>query len=100
MEVTMLRDYITEIKEKIKKINVCLDDNQDPVPWKWRGTEAELDKIVYEDYEGLIDVSYEREISAAVVSHEIVQRLVEDKKGLMDLIEAAKVLKEIKAHYV
>jgi hypothetical protein len=96
----MLRDYIFEIKDKIKKINVCLNDNQDPVPWKWRGTDAELDKIVYEDYEGLIDVSYEREISAAVVSHEIVQRIVEDKKGLMDLKNAAEIVKEIKAHYL
>jgi hypothetical protein len=95
----MLRDYIFEIKDEIKKINVCLNENQDPVPWKWRGTEAELDKIVYEDYEGLIDYSYEKQISVAVVSHEIVQRLVEDKKGLDDLKNAAVIVKEIKAHY-
>ena len=95
----MLRDYIFEIKDTIKKINVCLDDNQDPVPWKWRGTETELDKIVYEDYEGLIDFAYEKQISVADISHEIVQRIVEAKKGLMDLQDAAKVLKEIKAHY-
>lgn len=95
----MLRDYIFEIKDEIKKINVCLNENQDPVPWKWRGTEAELDKIVYEDYEGLIDYSYEKQISVAVVSHEIVQRLVEDKKGLDDLKDAAEIVKEIKAHY-
>jgi hypothetical protein len=95
----MLRDYLFEIKDEIKKINVCLNENQDPVPWKWRGTEAELDKIVYEDYEGLIDYSYEKQISVAVVSHEIVQRLVEDKKGLEDLKDAAEIVKEIKAHY-
>ena len=95
----MLRDYIFEIKDNIKKINVCLNEFQDPVPWKWRGTEAELDKIVYEDYEGLINYSYEHQISVEDVSHEIVQRLVENMKGLMDLEEAAKVLKEIKAHY-
>ena len=95
----MLRDYIFEIKDEIKKINVCLNENQDPVPWKWRGTEAELDKIVYEDYEGLIDYSYEKQISVAVVSHEIVQRLVEDKKGLDDLKDAAEIVKEIKAQY-
>ena len=95
----MLRDYIFEIKDEIKKINVCLNENQDPVPWKWRGTEAELDKIVYEDYEGLIDYSYEKQISVAVVSHEIVQRLVEDKKGMDDLKDAAEIVKEIKAHY-
>lgn len=99
MEVSMLRDYIFEIKDNIKKINVCLNDYQDPVPWKWHGTEAELDKIVYEDYEGLIDFAYEKQISVADISHEIVQRIVEDKKGLMDLEDAAKVLKEIKAHY-
>lgn len=96
----MLRDYIFEIKDNIKKINVCLDDNQDPCPWKWRGTDAELDKIVFEDYEGLIDFAYEKQISAAEISHEIVQRLVEDKKGLMDLKDAAEIVKEIKAHYV
>ena len=95
----MLRDYIFEIKDEIKKINVCLNENQDPGPWKWRGTEAELDKIVYEDYEGLIDYSYEKQISVAVVSHEIVQRLVEDKKGMDDLKDAAEIVKEIKAHY-
>ncbi len=95
----MLRDYIFEIKDKIKKINVCLNDDQDPVPWKWRGTDAELDKIVYEDYEGLIDFAYEKQISVAEISHEIVQRLVEDKKGLMDLQDATEILKEIKAHY-
>ena len=96
----MLRDYIFEIKDKIKKINVCLNDNQDPVPWKWRGTEAELDKIVYEDYEGLIDFAYEKQISVVSISHEIVQRLVEDKKGLEDLKDAAEIVKEIKAHYL
>lgn len=96
----MLRDYIFEIKNKIKKINVCLDDNQDPVPWKWSGTDAELDKIVYEDYEGLIDFAYEKQISVAEISHEIVQRLVEDKKGLMDLQDAAKIVEEIKTHYL
>lgn len=95
----MLRDYIFEIKDKIKKINVCLNENQDPVLWKWRGTEAELDKIVYEDYEGLIDYSYEKQISVAVISHEIVQRIVEDKKGLDDLKDAAEIVEEIKAHY-
>ena len=95
----MLRDYIFEIKDKIKKINVCLNDDQDPVPWKWRGTDAELDKIVYEDYEGLIDFAYEKQIGVAEISHEIVQRLVEDKKGLMDLQDAAKIVEEIKAHY-
>jgi len=96
----MLRDYIFEIKDEIKKINVCLNDNQDPVPWKWRGTEAELDKIVYEDYEGLIDFAYEKQISVVSISHEIVQRLVEDKKGLEDLKDAAEIVKEIKAHYL
>ena len=96
----MLRDYIFEIKDEIKKINVCLNDNQDPVPWKWRGTEAELDKIVYEDYEGLIDFAYEKQISVVSISHEIVQRLVEDKKGLEDLNDAAEIVKEIKAHYL
>lgn len=96
----MLRDYIFEIKDKIKKINVCLNENQDPVPWKWRGTEAELDKIVYEDYEGLIDFAYEKQISVASISHEIVQRLVEDEKGLMDLKDAAEIVKEIKANYL
>lgn len=95
----MLRDYIFEIKDKIKKINVCLNENQDPVPWKWRGTEAELDKIVYENYEGLIDFAYEKQISVAVISHEIVQRIVGDKKGLDDLKDAAEIVKEIKAHY-
>ena len=95
----MLRDYIFEIKDKIKNINCCLDDNRDPVFWKWCGTEAELDKIVYEDYEGLIDYAYEKQISVAEISHEIVQRLVEDKKGLMDLKDAAKIVEEIKAHY-
>lgn len=96
----MLRDYIFEIKDNIKKINVCFDDNQDPCPWAWRGTDAELDKIVYEDYEGLIDFAYEKQISSAAISHEIVQRIVEDKKGLMDLKDAAKIVKEIKAHYL
>lgn len=96
----MLIDYINEIKNKIKKINVCLDDNQDPVPWKWRGTDKELDKIVFEDYEGLIDFAYEKNLSVAEISHEIVQRLVEDKKGLMDLKDAAEIVKEIKAHYL
>jgi len=96
----MLRDYIFEIKDEIKKINVCLNDNQDPVPWKWRGTEAELDKIVYEDYEGLIDFAYEKQISVVSISHEIVQRIVEDKKGLEDLKDAAEIVKEIKAHYL
>ena len=96
----MLRDYIFEIKDNIKKINVCLDDNQDPCPWKWRGTDAELDKIVFEDYEGLIDFAYEKEISAAEISHEIVQRLVEDRKGSKDLKKAAHILNEIKAHYL
>lgn len=96
----MLRDYIFEIKDNIKKINVCLDDNQDPCPWAWRGTDAELDKIVYDYYEGLIDFAYEKQISAAEISHEIVQRLVEDKKGLMDLKDAAEIVKEIKAHYL
>ena len=100
MEVTMLIDYINEIKNKIKKINVCLNDNQDPVPWKWRGTDKELDKIVFEDYEGLIDFAYEKQLSVAEISHEIVQRLVEDKKGLMDLKDAAEIVKEIKAHYL
>ena len=95
----MLRDYIFEIKDKIKKINVCLNDDQDPVPWKWLGTDAELDKIVYEDYEGLIDFAYEKQLSVAEISHEIVQRLVEDKKGLMDLKDAAEIVEEIKAHY-
>ena len=95
----MLRDYIFEIKDKIKKINCCLNDDQDPVPWKWRGTEAELDKIVYENYEGLIDFAYEKQISVAVISHEIVQRIVGDKKGLDDLKDAAEIVKEIKAHY-
>lgn len=95
----MLRDYIFEIKDTIKKINVCLNENQDPVPWKWRGTEAELDKIVYENYEGLIDFAYEKQISVAVISHEIVQRIVGDKKGLDDLKDAAEIVKEIKAHY-
>lgn len=96
----MLIDYINEIKNKIKKINVCLNDNQDPVPWKWRGTDKELDKIVFEDYEGLIDFAYEKQLSVAEISHEIVQRLVEDKKGLMDLKDAAEIVKEIKAHYL
>lgn len=96
----MLRDYIFEIKDEIKKINVCLNENQDPVPWKWRGTEAELDKIVYEDYEGLIDFAYEKQISVEEISHEIVQRIVEDKKGLEDLKKAAEIVKEIKAHYL
>lgn len=96
----MLRDYIFEIKDEIKKINVYFNDTQDPVPWKWRGTEAELDKIVYEDYEGLIDFAYEKQISAASISHEIVQRIVEDKKGLEDLKDAAEIVKEIKAHYL
>ena len=96
----MLRDYIFEIKDNIKKINVCLDDNQDPCPWKWRGTDAELDKIVYDYYEGLIEYAYEKQISAAEISHEIVQRIVEDKKGLMDLKDAAEIVKEIKANYV
>ena len=96
----MLRDYIFEIKDEIKKINVCLNENQDQVPWKWRGTEAELDKIVYEDYEGLIDFAYEKQISAEEISHEIVQRIVEDKKGLEDLKDAAEIIKEIKAHYL
>ena len=96
----MLRDYIFEIKDKIKKINVCLNDDQDPGPWKWRGTDAELDKIVYEDYEGLIDFAYEKQISVDEISHEIVQRLVEDKKGLMDLQDAAEIVEEIKAHYL
>lgn len=96
----MLRDYIFEIKDEIKKINVYFNDNQDPVPWKWRGTEAELDKIVYEDYEGLIDFAYEKQISAASISHEIVQRIVEDKKGLEDLKDAAEIVKEIKAHHL
>ena len=96
----MLRDYIFEIKDKIKKINVCLNENQDPVPWKWRGTEAELDKIVYEDYEGLIDFAYEKQISVEEIAHEIVQRIVEDEKGLMDLKDAAEIVKEIKAHYL
>ncbi len=95
----MLRDYIFEIKDKIKKINVCLNENQDPVPWKWRGTEAELDKIVYDDYEGLIDFAYEKQLSVEVISHEIVQRLVEDKKGLDDLKDAAEIVEEIKSHY-
>ena len=95
----MLRDYIFEIKDTIKKINVCLNENQDPVSWKWRGTEAELDKIVYENYEGLIDFAYEKQISVAVISHEIVQRIVGDKKGLDDLKDAAEIVKEIKAHY-
>jgi hypothetical protein len=88
------------MSNQIKKINVCLNENQDPVPWKWRGTEAELDKIVYEDYEGLIDFAYEKQISAASISHEIVQRIVEDKRGLMDLKDAAEIVKEIKAHYL
>lgn len=96
----MLRDYIFEIKDEIKKINVYFNDNQDPVPWKWRGTEAELDKIVYEDYEGLIDFAYEKQISVVSISHEIVQRIVEDKRGLMDLKDAAEIVKEIKAHYL
>ncbi len=96
----MLIDYINEIKDNIKKINCCLNDNQDPCPWKWRGTDAELDKIVFEDYEGLIDFAYEKQISSAEISHEIVQRLVEDKKGLMDLKKAAEIVKEIKAHYL
>lgn len=96
----MLRDYIFEIKDKIKKINVCLNENQDPVPWKWRGTDAELDKIVYEDYEGLIDFAYEKQLSVEEVSHEIVQRIVENEWGLMDLEEAAEIVKEIKAHYL
>ena len=72
----MLRDYIFEIKDNIKKINVCLDDNQDPCPWKWRGTDAELDKIVFEDYEGLIDFAYEKQISVSDISHEIVLHLL------------------------
>ena len=96
----MLIDYINEIKNKIKKINVCLNDNQDPVPWKWRGTDKELDKIVFEDYEGLIDFAYEKQLSVAEISHEIVQRLVEDQKGVMDLKDAAEIVKEIKAHYL
>ena len=96
----MLRDYIFEIKDKIKKINVCLNDNQDPVPWKWTGTDSELDKIVYEDYEGLIDFAYEKQISVESISHEIVQRIVEDKRGLDDLKDAAEIVKEIKAHYL
>lgn len=96
----MLRDYIFEIKDEIKKINVCFNENQDPVPWKWRGTEAELDKIVYEDYEGLIDFAYEKQISVESISNEIVQRIVEDKKGLDDLKDAAEIVKEIKAHYL
>lgn len=96
----MLRDYIFEIKDKINEINFCLDSNQDPVPWKWRGTDAELDKIVYEDYEGLIDFAYEKQISVEEISHEIVQRIVEDKKGLNDLKAAAEIVKEIKAHYL
>lgn len=96
----MLRDYIFEIKDNIKKINVYFNDDQDPVPWAWRGTDAELDKIVYEDYEGLIDFAYEKQLSVAEISHEIVQRLVEDKKGLLDLQNAAEIVEEIKAHYL
>lgn len=82
----MLRDYIFEIQDQIKKNY-------------WTGTQAELDKIVYEDYEGLIDFAYEKQISVEEISHEIVQRFVEDKKGLMDLQDAAEILKEIKVHY-
>lgn len=90
------------MKSKIKsrKSTVVLNDDQDPVPWKWLGTNAELDKIVYEDYEGLIDFAYEKQISVEEISHEIVQRLVEDKKGLLDLQNAAEIVKEIKAHYL
>lgn len=82
----MLRDYIFEIQDQMKKSY-------------WTGTQAELDKIVYEDYAGLIDVAYERDISVNEVALNILHRINEGKIGIIELNNAAEILKEIKAHY-
>ena len=98
----MLNDYILEVQDAIKGIKAScpLHTNGWPVPWKWRGTQEELERLTREDYEGLIEVGYEHKINAAEIAHEIVDSYVHSRYvSSMVLPKAGEILKEIKEHY-